>query len=435
MIPAALRPHRPVLMMACYFPPMVAPGCARPVGFASNLPSFGIAPIVLTSPTLLGYLRDPEQFDPVASGVEVHRPAVDAWPRYEASRLRRLRLPLGPREHRTITRRLRRASETPDLSDAGWNLLGASLDLVERTGAAAIWATAPPFGWIKVAAEASRISGVPLILDYRDPLTYGPLAAGWNDAERQAGKWWERRVLGQASRVVFASDMTRERMAERYPDLSPRFVTIPSGFDSEAPVAPPGPVVPQERMTIAYVGTLYAHRPPDAFLEALRMVLDTHPEIAASLHVEFVGRCEAVRDVASRLGLDARVGVTPAVPVADSRRRMRDADVLLLLQPLDDESDCVSGKVYEYLAAGRPILAVVTPGGANDRLLREAGVKHRIAASDRAGVAQAIVQLCQQWQRGQLSTEVEPSWSAQFDMRHLAGRLADVVASSCRLPE
>jgi len=435
MTPAAPCPNRPILMMACYFPPMVAPGCARSVGFASYLPQFGLNPTVLTSPTLFGYLNDPAQFDPVASGIEVHRPASDAWSRYEASSQRRLRLPLAPREHRTIARRLRRASETPDLSDAGWALLGACLDLVERTDAAAIWATAPPFAWIKIAAEASRISGVPLILDYRDPLTYGALAAWENEAARQAGLWWECRVLGQAARVVFASDMTRERMAELYPDLSTRFLTIPSGFDSAAPVAPPGPVVPRGRMTIAFVGSLYAHRPPDAFLQALRLVVDTHPEVAASLHVEFVGRCESARDAATRLELDAWVTATPTVPVADSRRRMRDSDVLLLLQTRDDQSDCVSGKVYEYLAAGRPILAVVTPDGANDRLLREAGVRHRIATTDRPRLAQAMVELWAQWRSGQLVTDVQPSWLDRYEMRSLAGRLADVVADSCPLPE
>ncbi|MBK9242957.1 MAG: glycosyltransferase [Acidobacteria bacterium] len=435
MTPAAPCPNRPILMMACYFPPMVAPGCARSVGFASYLPQFGLNPTVLTSPTLFGYLNDPAQFDPVASGIEVHRPASDAWSRYEASSQRRLRLPLAPREHRTITRRLRRASETPDLSDAGWALLGACLDLVERTDAAAIWATAPPFAWIKIAAEASRISGVPLILDYRDPLTYGALAAWENEAARQAGLWWECRVLGQAARVVFASDMTRERMAELYPDLSTRFLTIPSGFDRAAPIAPPGPVVSRSRMAIAFVGSLYAHRPPDAFLQALRLVVDTHPEVAASIHVEFVGRCESAREAAASLDLDAWVTATPTVPVAHSRRRMREADVLLLLQTRDDQSDCVSGKVYEYLAAGRPILAVVTPGGANDRLLREAGVTHSIATTDCQGVAMAIVDLWSRWKRGQLMTNVQSSWLERFEMRQLAGRLAEVVVASCRLPE
>ena len=58
MTPAAPCPNRPILMMACYFPPMVAPGCARSVGFASYLPQFGLNPTVLTSPTLFGYLKD-----------------------------------------------------------------------------------------------------------------------------------------------------------------------------------------------------------------------------------------------------------------------------------------------------------------------------------------------------------------------------------------
>jgi hypothetical protein len=114
---------------------------------------------------------------------------------------------------------------------------------------------------------------------------------------------------------------------------------------------------------------------------------------------------------------------------------MRDSDVLLLLQTRDDQSDCVSGKVYEYLAAGRPILAVVTPDGANDRLLREAGVRHRIATTDRPRLAQAMVELWAQWRSGQLVTDVQPSWLDRYEMRSLAGRLADVVADSCPLPE
>src|SRR6185295_3337979 len=120
---------------------------------------------------------------------------------------------------------------------------------------------------------------------------------------------------------------------------------------------------------------LGAIRRPDAFLRGLRLLLDRRPDLAARLSVQFTGECDGLAEAVVAAGLGHVVRVHDPVPYDASLRLMRDADALLLLQTLEGPgSDVISGKLYEYLAARRPILGVVSPDGGDAWLLRQSGV-------------------------------------------------------------
>jgi glycosyltransferase involved in cell wall biosynthesis len=383
---------RRLLMVARRFPPLLAPACARPLYFSKYLPEFGFEPAVLAEAISPRSATDPSQLDELPESVAVH------WVPERRERCRAF-----IREGTTVVRRFE-----PDL----------------------VWATAPRLDAFQAGAVLSRLGGVPLILDYRDPLTWGMHADHLTEEHARLQRAWERRLLEQAARVVFASPLTQERMAARYPGVEAKFATIPNGHDGPAEPArePRG-----AKMTIRFLGTIYVragrcYRSPDVFLDALRILRRERPDVSSQLDVQFVGACAEVSERVKQRGLTDLVHVRPYVGFAESQRIMSRSDVLLHLQTLDESTkDCIAGKLYEYLAAGRPILGIVPPGGGDDWLLRQCQAGPRVGIDDARAVARAILDLWERWRADELTSNVDPSWLAQFHRRALTQRLAHVL--------
>ena len=88
----------------------------------------------------------------------------------------------------------------------------------------------------------------------------------------------------------------------------------------------------------------------------------------------------------------------------------------------------LSGKVFEYLAAERPILAAVPPDGEAARLIREAGAGPVVAPDDPGGIGDALERLVTRWRAGELeSADLSPEWKARLSRRARAEELASLL--------
>src|SRR5919108_29911 len=110
------------------------------------------------------------------------------------------------------------------------------------------------------------------------------------------------------------------------------------------------------------------------------------------------------REWAERLGLGDRLALIPYAPRSESLRLQRDSEALLLLVPEAGGlgRGVLSGKVFEYLAAERPILAVVPPDGAAADLIRDTGAGVVAAPEDTDGIRDGLVELHARWRAGAL---------------------------------
>jgi glycosyltransferase involved in cell wall biosynthesis len=153
-----------------------------------------------------------------------------------------------------------------------------------------------------------------------------------------------------------------------------------------------------DRFRITHTGSFFGKRDPRPFLTALA-------DSGLDVVVRFVGDFRvADREWAESLGLGDRLELHPYVSRREALALQRDSDALLLLIPEAGGrgQGVLSGKVFEYLAAERPILAAVPPDGAAAELIRETGAGVVAAPDDIAALTAALTQLHSSWQSGTL---------------------------------
>jgi glycosyltransferase involved in cell wall biosynthesis len=232
-----------------------------------------------------------------------------------------------------------------------------------------------------------------------------------------------RLVAKRADAVVTVSDAISEEMRELG---AKRVETIPNGCDFED--FDGLEYRRGERFRITHTGSFFGHRDPKPFLTALA---ETDGDVVA----RFVGGLRtADREFADGLGLGDRVEEIQHVPRRSALELQRDSEALLLLLPeAGGRGRTVpSGKIFEYLAAERPILAAVPTDGVAAELVRRANAGVVVAPDDVAGLREAISGLLARWQAGaldgsSLSAELKEQLSRRTRSREFAQLLEDIA--------
>jgi glycosyltransferase involved in cell wall biosynthesis len=173
---------------------------------------------------------------------------------------------------------------------------------------------------------------------------------------------------------------------------------------------------------LTYTGSLYGKRHPGALLSALKELLDEHPVMRERFRLSFVGRVDP-SFVEAFVTLGNVVEYAGYVPHHESIRRLMSSTALLLI--VDDSPasrGIVTGKLFEYLGSGRPILALAQEGEAAD-LIRKTNSGLTAPPNDTAAVKAAVLELYSRWERGELQ-ENQKDVTTQFERKQLTGELA-----------
>jgi glycosyltransferase involved in cell wall biosynthesis len=384
-----------VLLVTMYFPPAGGGGVQRPLKFATHLPALGIETHVLAPDDPKWLYSDPGLAPPTQAGV--HRA------RYLGPRARRLAddlhgrsgLDLLSRQARSLSRRVL----VPD-ENVAWNLtaIPAAVRIVHSEGIDVVLTTSPPNSVHLIGAAVKRMTGVRWVADLRDSIASHPhrrVERAAVRAKEKVSASVARLVARQADVIVAASDA----IAEEALGLEPAGVvtTILNGadFDDFAGLE----YRRGDRFRITHTGSFFGKRDPRPFLSALA------ESGLQDVVARFVGDFRvADRDWAEPLGLGDRLELLPHVSRREALALQRDSDVLLLLIPDAGGRGhgVLSGKVFEYLAAERPILAAVPPEGAAAELIRETGAGVVAGPDDVPALTRALTDLHAAWTAGSL---------------------------------
>ncbi len=413
-----------VLLVTLYFPPAGGGGVQRPLKFATHLPELGIETHVLAPDDPKWIHRDDDLPPPTLAwvhrvrfiGPRGRKPAEEL---HGTSGLERYR-----RQASLAGRRLL----VPD-ENVSFNLtaIPAAIRIVRQEGIDVVITTSPPGSIHLVGAAVKRATGARWIADLRDSLVAHP----HRDASRLAVRAKEQGQHAVASVVARRADAivaVSEAIAAEVKSRSPKgpVVTIPNGSDFEDFAGLD--YRPGEQFRITHAGSFFGKRDPRPFLTALARV--------DGVSARFVGDFRSSdREWAD--GIMDRIELVPYAPHRRALELQRDSEALLLLIPEADGrgKGVLSGKVFEYLAAERPILALVPPDGAAAELLRETGAGVVVAPGDIDGIERELVRMRDRWREGTLDgVALSPEWRTKVSRRARVQELADLIQTLERRP-
>jgi len=372
-------PARTLLVVTYYFPPSTAIGGARWAAMARHLRAMGHRVTVVTSAAH----GIPPDDDPEV----VRTPDLVA-----AGPLRRMlrRPPLptagGPVAVDTPAPGILTRVLVPDSHVVSWvpGALAAARRIVREQATDCVITSGPPDSAHLVALALGRRRPA-WIADFRDGWLFEPLAAPWPTAPQRAlDRRLERAVARGAQAAIGATRPIAEDLERR---LGAPARWIPNGWDPELAPAPPPDVAEPGWATLVHTGTLSGPRgrDPRPLFEGLRRA---NAEGGTRVRLVLAGRLTTADE---RLLAEARLGDAVLhlglLDRAAALGLQRAADVLLLLTGTDASE--ATGKLYEYLAAGRPILALAQDNEAA-RIVEATSTGLAIPASDPDVIAAAL---------------------------------------------
>ena len=249
----------------------------------------------------------------------------------------------------------------------------------------AIWSTYPVATAHMIGHTLHRLSGLPWVADFRDPMAQDGYPA--DPKTWQSYKEIEEGALRSASFSVFATTGAARTYRERYPDVSgAHLAVIENGNDDESfsqlESSNDGPLLPGT-FTLIHSGIVYpSERDPTQLFQALRLMLDEGrlKPVELRLRLRAPAHEALLANLIDKFRLAEVVELCPPIPYHRALQEMMRADRLLVLQAINCNEQ-IPAKVYEYLRCRRPIIALTDPIGDTARLLRKAGI-HYMARLD-----------------------------------------------------
>jgi glycosyltransferase involved in cell wall biosynthesis len=278
-----------------------------------------------------------------------------------------------------------------------------------------------------IARHLHKHSNIPWVADFRDPWIGNFNLCFPSPLHHRLVESKERQIIQDANHILVTSAPIGKSFCERIPGISQAKITwLPNGFDAQDFST----VLPAKRVNdyfyLVYTGSFY-NRELTAYpiLRAIQTALLTGQIPRQHLRVQLVGNTgKATQKWISELNLDGIVETPGFVPHEQSLAYLLAADALLLIIGVSpDSSDVYTGKIFEYLAAGKPILCLANDGVASD-LVRRARAGIIVPPDDVPQISHRLVEMYQRWQNGQLSIEPERELIQTFERRQLTRRLA-----------
>lgn len=383
-----------ILMTAFHFPPQTgSSGILRTLGFVKYLPRHDWRATVLTAHPRAHAETRGDLLSAIPPDVEVIRAQA-----FDAAR------------HFSVFGKYPRLLALPDRWGSWWlGAMRAGRAEIRRRRPDLIWSTYPISTAHLIGLSLARYSGRPWIADFRDPMINGDYPP-----DRLQHRIWraiEVRVLAEARACVFTTESAAQTYRERYPAHAARCRVVPNGYDEAAfaGVSAARQGVRPDTLLLLHSGIIYPQeRDPGPFFAAIRSLLGTNVLGRDRLCIRFRAprHVDKVRAAARAYGLGDVVDVAPPIPYREALAEMMGADGLLVFQGSAFNTQ-IPAKIYEYLRAGRPLLAFVDPRGNTAKLLSAFEAVSAGNIEDERDIGQAVA-----------------AWLDTLKLPELPGRLA-----------
>jgi len=422
-----------VLIIAYYFPPRPAVASLRPLGLARYLPEFGWEAVILTAalpgkPDPHFKVIETQYHDSLGFGKRLLK--LDSQSPLIAQVKNKLRVKSEKSPLDFILAAIGEITAYPD-PQKGWRRFAfeAGRDILQQQDIKAMISSSPPVTSHIIAKRLKDEFKIPWVADFHDLWTqhyyylYGPLR---KVIERRL----ELNTLSTADVLVTISEPAADDLRSLHRQKPVH--SIPYGFDPAGVNTDPGKLT--GKFTITYTGNLYpGKQSPEPLFASLRDLITEGSIDAGDIEVRFYG-IEAgwVDKQAERYGLTGIVRQLGVVPREIALNKQRESQLLLSLKWNDPKHrGAYSAKIFEYLAARRPVLAVGGFPDVVDQLLDE--TKAGVSGQTGEDIKAVLLRLYQEYKStGAVTYAGDEAETSKYSHREMAKKFASILDSITR---
>jgi glycosyltransferase involved in cell wall biosynthesis len=437
-----------VLVIAYFFPPLGGSGVQRTLKFVKYLPDFGIQPIVSTVKYGHNFAYDESLLKEIPKIAKVFRSnsmetiwlrkIIEKLAGFRHLRRNEIQTPVeqGNKEQgiqgKSFKQRLFDFIDNylfiPD-SKIRWLPCGflTSLRAAREEKVDYIFSSSYPYTVHIIALLVNKFYHKPWIADFRDPWV-GNKAMVKNIAfRRKLDIWLERKIVKNAAYIINVTPPITEMYKQRYPEFAEKMITITNGFDEQdfKSLSP----VHQEKFTLIYTGIITVHYDIETFVRGIADFLKEQPTARTRFQCLFIGYIPpAVIEIFVQYNIRDILVILPYMDHRECLNYLAGADMQFLTfgQDLDN---AYSGKLFDYIGSGKPILALV-PEGIAAQLIREKQIGTVISLGHWQEVSKGVGQYYQDWLQGQAKNLESASKCTEFSRINLAGQLTDLFSKT-----
>lgn len=424
-----------VLILTYYWPPSGGGGVHRNLKYAKYFREFGWEPVIYTADEADYPSIDESLFKDVPEGIEVVKRKI--WEPYNVYRKF-----VGIKKDKKIYSGFISENKKMGLTqriavwirgnffipDARKFWIKPSIrhlrKYLKENPVDAIISSGPPHSMHLIGLGIKKHLNLPWVADFRDPWTnidfYDQLQLS-KGADRKHRKL-EQSVLKSADQVVTVS----WHWADDFRALgAPGIKVITNGFDEDdfKVEAYPDP----NEFSIAHIGSLNKDRNPPVLWQALKELCDEVEGFREKLVIRLVGNTDiSVRGELDRLSLTDRADFKDYMPHKEVLKMQKESQVLLLLlNNTPNVLGVVPGKLFEYMASGRPLLAIGPKEGDSARIITESKAGAVCGFEELSSMKEAIHGMFKQYQEGKLQVDSEDI--TRYSRRSVTGQMAEIL--------
>ncbi len=402
-----------VLVISYYFPPGGGSAVQRVLKFVKYLPQYGWEPVVLTAREKDYALRDNSLLTEIPENVKVYRTsAPDLYQLYgrlgsseKKSKTDLSAMAVGKTGKGNWLERLalliRSSLFVPD-ARIGWLpfALRNGKKIIQEEKIKVIFTSSPPFTTALIGGLLKTVTHLPWISDYRDPWTQAYFYFQRPLVSKRVEEFLEKCLLKKTDKIVSINERILQALGKKYGYWQKKkWAIIPNGYDPDdfegiEPIKYPF-------FTITYTGTINTKMNPGSLLKAVRELNQMYPEFGRKTRLNFIGRIG--NDVISMFNdpeLKKNIKLIAHLPHRECLRYTMGANLLLLLIPESQNSALImTGKLFEYLSSGNPILCLSDHGDAAS-LIQKTGAGFTIPSWDIEKIKKILIECFQRWKMG-----------------------------------
>ncbi|MBN2395560.1 MAG: glycosyltransferase family 4 protein [Candidatus Atribacteria bacterium] len=426
--------NQKILIITYYWPPAGGPGVQRWLKFCNYLPEFNIYPIILTAdPDSASYQVKDTSLIEEAKHIETYR--TKTFEPFELFKelTGKKSLPVGGLEsdNKSIFKKtvnfIRGNFFIPD-PRRGWNrtALKKAGELINKYKIKTIITSSPPHSSQLIGLKLKKKFNIRWIADLRDPWTdiYYYNQFLHTSLARTIDKTYERKVLENSDYIITVSNSVKNYFTEKTSKLkADKIRVIPNGYD-DRDFSRTFPDFSSDLFFITYTGTITALYGINVAIDALSELKDEFP----GLRLRFVGTVDNdIKKIVTEKGIEAITEYISYVPHMKSVELLHEATLLLLCIPdMKKNEGILTGKLFEYLAAEKPVLCIGPVNGDAAKIISECEAGKTFGYKDLTGVVNFLKEIIN---KRQIRNQKNQNYK-KYSRKKLTEELVEIIKNS-----